>query len=88
MDDLDDTRDQLLCSAFPDPDSPNPMIPDMLGPLLSLGDCNLIAGHLNQIRLKQGVCHDAQLEEPQGNSNENCNAYFTLVMEFHVYYLH
>lgn len=78
MDDLDDALDQLLCSDFPDPDDPT-VPPRRLGPLLTGGECTSIEEHLIQIRAKQEVCHDAQLFTPQGNSNENCNAFFTKV---------
>lgn len=70
---IDMVIDDLICSAFPNPDGG----PD-LGPLLpSAGpDCSALQNEMDQVKQKLAVCF-AALYDPQGNSEENCNALFT-----------
>jgi hypothetical protein len=72
LDELEDAKDELLCDTFT-------VAGTVVGPLLSGGECDLIQSHINQIRTKQGVCHDALLTVQQGSSHENCNALRTKI---------
>jgi hypothetical protein len=74
MQELIQAKDELLCSAFPDPDGG----PD-LGPLLLAADCTMIGDELSQMEAKQGTCFDSLNAPQSGNSEENCTAFFTKV---------
>jgi hypothetical protein len=73
---LEDVRRDLLCSPFPNPAGG----PD-LGPLLDPTgpDCSNLENDLHQVIIKLATCTSAQLYPIQGNSAENCNAFFTQV---------
>ena len=73
---LEDVRRDLLCSPFPNPAGG----PD-LGPLLDdEAYCLLIADEVEQVQLKLNTCTSAQEYPIQGNSQENCNAFFTKIL--------
>jgi hypothetical protein len=73
---LQAAKDELLCSPFFDPNYPNG---PLLGPLLSDPDCSTLQGNLNQVAQKLGVCIDSLFADQQGDSAENCNAFFTKI---------
>ncbi|MEJ2287307.1 MAG: hypothetical protein P8Y02_01475 [Deinococcales bacterium] len=72
MSELRQTKDELICEAFPDPDTG-----ELLGPLLPLSDCATLEGELDQVEQKFNTCIDSLFAAQEGNSAENCNAYFT-----------
>jgi len=73
MDELIQAKDELLCSTFTHPDY------GTLGPLLPTSDCNSIGNELDQVHQKLGVCLDSLYSSQQGNSAENCSAFYTKV---------
>lgn len=70
---LQDAKDQLLCSAFEDPQA------NLLGPLLLGADCSRIQSELDQMVQKKDTCFSSLYGPQTGNSAENCNAFFTKV---------
>jgi hypothetical protein len=75
---LQQVKDELVCTEFPNPDYPGSE-PRFLGPLLDpLGvDCADIQNELDQVKQKLDVCFTSLFSAQQGNSAENCNALFT-----------
>ncbi len=74
LDELQQVKDQLICSAFP-----NPYGAGDLGPLLQTADCNTIQGQLDQLGRTFATCESALTSPTTGSSQENCNAFFTKV---------
>jgi hypothetical protein len=69
-------------AAFDNPEFESDLMPpdedpETLGPLLLSSDCGLIQNELDQMSSKLGVCIDSLFASQQGNSAENCNAFFT-----------
>jgi hypothetical protein len=65
---LKEAHDQLLCPVGPDP------------ALLPGSDCTKIGDELNQMEQKLATCFDSLYYPQSGNSSENCNAFFTKVL--------
>ena len=78
---LQQVRDTLICLPFDnaeyDPTDPNDS--PTLGPLLLGSDCSTLQSNLNQVANKLAVCIESVESTPQGNSTENCNAFFTKI---------
>ena len=72
MAELRQVKEDLICQPFTSGGT-------TYGPLLLDGDCNTLETNLVQVDQKLEVCIDSLFASQQGNSAENCNAFFTKV---------